>query len=169
VKVVALWVLALLVVIGAGVGIIAAVWSPALVYGYGVLSNMPCHESGPSPSCGGLVAAPPGLVDRIELRATTIAVAHAFEVTVVLTNETSGPMVLQDGNSGCAPGFVVALTNRTIAASVMFDDQCVKPLVLRPGSTLFRFPVLTTYGSCAMVDGRPCSRRRCRRAPTSPS
>jgi hypothetical protein len=149
-------VLALLVVIGAAVGVVAAVWSPGLVYGYGVLSNMPCHESGSSPSCGGLVAAPPGLIDRIELGATTIAAGHTFEVTVALTNETSGLMVLQDGNSGCAPAFVVALTNRTIAASVMFAAQCVKPLVLKPGSTLFRFAVLTTYDSCAMVGGLPC-------------
>jgi hypothetical protein len=158
VKVVASWVLALLVVIGAAVGIVAAVWSPGLVYGYGVLSNMPCHESGASPSCGGLVAGPPGVVDRIELGATTVAAGHAFEVTVVVTNETSTPIVLRDGTSGCDPQFVVALTNTAIEASVSFDAICVGDgLVLKPGSTLFRFPVLTTYSGCSEVGGVSCN------------
>jgi hypothetical protein len=161
-KVVASWVLALLVVIGAGVGIIAAVWSPGLVYGYGILSNMPCHESGSSPSCGGLVAAPAGVVDRIELGAATIAAGHPFEVTVVITNETSTPIVLRDGDFGCPPEFVVVLTNGAVAVSVAFAVQCNEAqsgegLVLKPGSILFRSPVLTTYSGCSEVDGVPCN------------
>lgn len=151
------WVLTLLLVVAAGVGVVSTVWSrPGVVYGTGMLNNVRCVQSDTDGEvCGGLVPADPSITDQIVLSTTRVVSGEPLRAVLVVTNHSAEPVVVQRG-LGC-PDFVVALTNSKIPPEVAFAVSCQGELRFEPGVTRFTYPVFSTYDGCAEnpADARP--------------
>jgi hypothetical protein len=94
---------------------------------------------------------------RIELPATTLVAGSTERGTLVVENDTGGPVRLTTGGAvPCKPGWTVILTNEQLRQEAAFTTICVpRPMTVPVGETRLPFTLLSEYQSCSETGHAP--------------
>lgn len=123
------------------VGLLAACGSPRAP----ASSPATAPTVSPPPAIG-LVAAPPGLTDRLVLPQTHVKAGTVIHGELIVTYRGRTPINL---NRGCRPQYAVVVTNHRFPPHAGFTLACGQaPFIIKPGENRLAVTVATTYQSC---------------------